>query len=259
MEQVNQASGKRLGWKDNMTLEGRFQFDCHPGLECFGHCCRNINIYLTPYDVIRMKKNLGLSSEEFHREHTLRYPGARQLAVVQIKMRDDEKQTCPFLTPNGCRIYADRPWSCRMAPVDMLEDGVFRINFDPARCLGLLEPKSWTVAEWLQNQGINEYEAIEAGFKDLPKQLQFPGFSALDDHLARLFYTVCYNVDRFRRLIFESRFLEVFPTPPETVEKIKSDDIALLRFGIDWLAAKPDLRQTIALRDEAFPEEGLPL
>lgn len=250
---------RRLGFKDEMNLEGTFKFSCHPGLECFGECCRDVNIYLTPYDVIRLRKSLGLTSDEFLAQYTIRRQAGSGLPVVLIKMGEDEKRRCPFLTPEGCRVYADRPWSCRMAPLDQIEDGVYKVNFDPARCLGLLEPRQWKVAEWLEDQGLNEYDSVEEGFKDLPSRLRFTGFSLLDRHLVRLFYTVCYNIDRFRRLVFDSRFLEVFPAPPEVVKKIKADDIALLQFGIKWLAAGPDLKTTITLRDEAFGDEGLPM
>ncbi|MDI6906948.1 MAG: YkgJ family cysteine cluster protein [Thermoanaerobacterales bacterium] len=267
MAQTQAAQGKqkeepvrrRFGFKEEMGPDGRFKFHCHPGLECFGDCCRDVNIYLTPYDVIRLKQALNLTSDEFLARYTLRHRAGRGLPVVQIRMQDNEKKTCPFLTDKGCRVYAARPWSCRMAPVDQTEDGVYRVNFDPARCLGLLESREWTVAEWMEDQGLPAYDPVEAGFRELPGRLQFTGFSLLDEHLVRLFYTVCYNVDRFRRLVFHSRFLEVFPAPPETVERIKTEDVALLRFGLEWLAAGPDLQTTIALRDEAFGDEGLPM
>jgi len=45
--------------------ESQFKFKCHPGVECFTQCCRDINIILTPYDIILLKKKLKLSSDEF--------------------------------------------------------------------------------------------------------------------------------------------------------------------------------------------------
>ena len=50
-----------------------------------------------------------------------------------------------------------------------------------------------------------------------------------------MFYTVCYNIDKFREFIFESTFLKRFTVAEETVNKIKDDDEELLRFGIEWL------------------------
>jgi hypothetical protein len=42
-----------------------FQFRCHKGIACFNKCCENIDIMLAPYDVLRLKKRLGLSARDF--------------------------------------------------------------------------------------------------------------------------------------------------------------------------------------------------
>ena len=58
--------------KRGRMLDGpdTFEFRCHPGVSCFNRCCRNLNFFLNPYDVIRLKQNLGLSSGEFIEKHT---------------------------------------------------------------------------------------------------------------------------------------------------------------------------------------------
>ncbi|MDA8405004.1 MAG: YkgJ family cysteine cluster protein, partial [Desulfobacteraceae bacterium] len=38
-----------------------FAFRCHPGAACFNQCCRNLNFFLNPYDIIRLKKHLNIS------------------------------------------------------------------------------------------------------------------------------------------------------------------------------------------------------
>jgi len=58
-EGMAQVEPVRLG------AENSLQFECHKGLSCFTKCCRGINIILTPYDIIRMKNRLQLSSEQF--------------------------------------------------------------------------------------------------------------------------------------------------------------------------------------------------
>jgi len=45
--------------------EDNFRFACHDGLECFTRCCRDTTIFLTPYDILRLKNALGISSETF--------------------------------------------------------------------------------------------------------------------------------------------------------------------------------------------------
>ena len=40
-------------------------------------------------------------------------------------------------------------------------------------------------------------------------------------------------MDRFKRFIFESGFLEYFDIPEERIEKIQNDEIELMKFGFD--------------------------
>ena len=60
------ADMKSIDIKDIETLPGRklndsdtFMFRCHSGLECFNKCCRNLNLFLYPYDIICLKNKLG--------------------------------------------------------------------------------------------------------------------------------------------------------------------------------------------------------
>ena len=46
----------RLGPQDT------FRFRCHPGVSCFNTCCADVNIFLSPYDVLRLTERLGLTS-----------------------------------------------------------------------------------------------------------------------------------------------------------------------------------------------------
>jgi hypothetical protein len=50
-----------------------------------------------------------------------------------------------------------------------------------------------------------------------------------------IFIMVSYDLDSFRSFVFNSSFLERFDISTDTVEKIKSDDEELLKFGFDWL------------------------
>ena len=44
-----------------------FNFDCRCQVPCFNRCCRDLNQFLTPYDIIRLKNHLNLSSAFFFR------------------------------------------------------------------------------------------------------------------------------------------------------------------------------------------------
>ena len=143
--------------KKRLTLKEKFKFSCHKGLSCFNTCCNDVNIFLTPYDVLRMRKSLWTSSGEFLKRYTIAFLGEEGLPLVVLRMMEDENKSCPFATPDGCSIYQDRPWSCRMYPIfpDSSKEEEFLIEERPS-CLGFKEGKEWTVKEWKKDQGIDK-------------------------------------------------------------------------------------------------------
>ena len=55
---------KKIGWGD------KFRFRCHKDISCWTNCCHNTNLFLMPYDILRLKKRLGLDSLLFLDTHT---------------------------------------------------------------------------------------------------------------------------------------------------------------------------------------------
>ena len=53
-----------------LSSADKFHFACHSELGCFTQCCRNITIFLTPYDIIRMKNSLRMPSDTFLKKQT---------------------------------------------------------------------------------------------------------------------------------------------------------------------------------------------
>ena len=90
-----------------LTPENDFRFECRPGLDCFTRCCRNITIVLTPYDVLRMKNALNISSGDFLANYSMSMIGDAGLPVVLLKMNDNDEKNCPFVTRQGCMIYPE--------------------------------------------------------------------------------------------------------------------------------------------------------
>lgn len=227
---VNARGGPLLG------ADGKFNFSCHEGLACFKKCCRDISIFLTPLDVLRMKNKLNISSGQFLDQYTIPftagYPG---FPLVLIRMLEEENLRCPFITDKGCGVYMERPWSCRMAPVEIRGEGVYGFCFDQSHCHGLKEHKEQTVQEWMKDQGLGVYEGIEAIFNDIPTRMKPSGQKELDRQMMNAFHLAAYDLDRFRQFIFETPFLEVYEVPMEVAEKVKTDDVELLQFGFSWL------------------------
>jgi hypothetical protein len=62
-EEINQLPGIPLKNTDTFT------FRCHSDLTCFNQCCRNLNLFLYPYDVLRLRKRLNMDSDRFLEAH----------------------------------------------------------------------------------------------------------------------------------------------------------------------------------------------
>lgn len=218
------------------------RFDCHANLECFNRCCRNVAVFLTPYDIIRIKNALGISSEIFLSEYTQTWIGKNGLPAVSLKMKDDDDKSCPFLSPAGCSIYEDRPWSCRIYPLQpestrLTEKAgkryysVMNVPF----CKGFCEDRALTVDQWLAEQRVPEYTEMEKPFRKITLNPFFCEQIIKNQSIRQMYYTACYDLDRFRRFVFKSSFLQRFETEPEEIEQIKADDQALYKFAMKWL------------------------
>ena len=67
---------------------------------------------------------------------------------------------------------------------------------------------------------------------------------------AEMFYMACYDLDRFRRFVFESRFLQLFDIDEVRVESLRSDDEDLLEFALLWLRFSLFGEKTMKIRTE---------
>ena len=82
-------------------------------------------MFLYPYDILRLKDFLKISSQEFMESYTrvVRGSGHPYFPSVMLRLTDDESKSCPFLAEGGCGVYMHRPSACRTYP---LERGVDR-------------------------------------------------------------------------------------------------------------------------------------
>jgi len=230
---------------EKLSLDSKFKFRCHKDVPCFTTCCRGISILLTPYDIIRLKTRLGLSSEEFLAIYTdVQLLEKTDLPVVTLKLADDEPESCPFVREEGCLVYEDRPTTCRYYPVGVAslmhkegadDEGFYFIVNEP-HCRGFEEDQEWTIKEWRKDQGVDVHDDINAEWTDLVvRKRSFPPNIKLTEKAKQLFFMVSYNIDKFRGFVFESTFLERFDVDSDTLEQMKTDDVALLNFGVTWL------------------------
>ncbi len=226
-----------------MGADDCFTFHCGPELDCFTKCCRDVAIVLTPYDLLRLKRTLRMDSSELLEKHTLRMQGPEQkFPMVILRMQDDGSRRCPFLCEQGCQVYPDRPWACRMYPLGAAEPKTpagenqpFHFVVREALCHGHGTGASVSVREWMAAQQIEEFEMMSTGFKELTLHEFWDGKTPLTPQQLDMFYMVCYDVDRFRRFVFETRFLQLFDIDEARIEALRTDDEELVDFGMQWL------------------------
>jgi hypothetical protein len=224
----------------------RFRFACHAGLACYKSCCRRQNLFLYPYDLIRLKNRLDLDSEELLNRHAGVVKGHTPFfPSLMLQMAANEEQTCPFLGAEGCTVYEDRPSACRTYP---LERGVARVagssrleeHFFLARheyCKGHEEEREWSVKEWLQDQQVVQYHLMDDLWAEMDALFaanpwQGEGAAGPRQQLA---FLVCYNIDGFRRYAGDFKLLDQFRLDKRERRAIETSDEELLRFGFSWL------------------------
>lgn len=230
-----------------MEKDDKFQFRCHPGVPCFTRCCRNMNIMLTPYDILRLKNRLGMPASLFlqlYAEPEILVKTG--VPIARLKMLKEKDGKCPFVSPNGCQVYTDRPVSCRYYPIGIAslrqqektagEEEEFFFLIKEKHCKGFLETKEWTVNEWRGDQEADHYDAMNRGWMELLlRKRSFGDETELPKKAKQLFYMVTTNLDEFKRFVFESRFLDSYVIQEETLKKIMEDEVELMQFGFEYL------------------------
>jgi Fe-S-cluster containining protein len=221
----------------------RFAFGCHPDVACFTECCRELDLILTPYDVLRLRNELGISSVDLiNRYVVLERDENNGFPILYLGMVDDGKASCPFIGSDGCQVYKGRPGACRAYPVGRgttLDKGGRKqelyVLVREEHCLGFAESSEYTVAEWFENQGLKEYnlfndevltllqhEKVHKGMRFSPEQFES-------------IMLALYKLDEFKKQISSVGFKKEFNLTEEKIRAILSDDLKLLRFGIRWL------------------------
>lgn len=237
------------------TIDEKFRFSCNSGLPCFNTCCRDINIFLTPYDVLRMRRGTWLPSEEFLKRYTVALLGDEGIPLVVLRMQEDSKKTCPFVKAEGCSIYNDRPWSCRMYPVFPVssEEVEFLIE-EKSSCHGFGQKDESTIREWKRDQDIDIYDKMNQAYKEITYHDFFQNGNKLEPVKARMIYTSCYDLDSFKRFLFDTKFFNIYDVDEETINKIKESDEELLNFGYRWLRFSLFSEDTLRLRDKEMDQ-----
>ncbi len=242
--------------------EDIFNFRCAKGLDCFTLCCRDISIVLTPYDVLRMKRALGLDSSAFLKKYTVAMSTRdRNLPVIILKMEGAERK-CPFVSLSGCTIYPNRPWACRMYPLGLAESRTadtaakFYFLLNEEFCHGHGKGKTCQLREWQAQQGLEEYDLLETPFRELMLHTSWEKAGTLTPEKMGMYFMACYDLDNFRRFVLESSFLRRFEMDETRIEAIRTDDEELLEFAVEWLRFALFGERTMKVRRDVSAQDG---
>ena len=223
-----------------------FTFSCHPGVSCFTSCCRNVDLILYPYDLIRLKRSLHIGSAEILNLYTrLESADNPYFPTVMMRMTENEDRQCPFLSNTGCEVYPDRPTACRTYPLERavdrrankgrLQEYYFLTHHD--YCKGHFESTSFTAKSYTRNQHIDEYNTYNDLWARLDTLFHTNPWKGegMAGKMQQLAFMVCFDIDGFRAFSTSHSLLGQTQVTKERRRAIEHDDAELLKFGFDWL------------------------
>ncbi len=267
-EGVRQADGNPVDPVRLKTTDS-FCFSCHKSISCWNRCCHGADVTLTPADILMLTKKLGLQPTEFLAQYTVPALWEKSdMPVAKLRTDDeDDSDSCVFLAGDeGCGVYDARPATCRYYPMGLAsikmmgaehkEDFYFLVK--ESHCQGHAEDKSQTVAQFRAEQGVEALDEINRGWIDIMMKMTSwrsvggPNAKEVSPQAKKMFFMVSTDAGAFRRFVFETRFLETYAIDPEVVEILKTDDIAVLQLGFDWLKNVLFNEQTINMKEDVL-------
>ena len=146
---------------------------CHDCAGC-SSCCRDMgqSIWLDPYDVFQLTKNLGRNFEElltreieFHVEDGLILPN--------IRMIGEGEPVCGFLNENGrCSIHTFRTGFCRLFPLGRNYDGERLEYFVLKDACPAPNKSKVKINKWLNTPRLKDYEKFLVQWHGLTRLLR---------------------------------------------------------------------------------------
>ncbi len=123
-----------------------------------------------------------------------------------------------------------------------------------AHCHGHNEPRSLTIEEYRQEQGVTEYDDLGRGWRQLvlKKKSTGPVVGAPSKRSLQLWFMACHDLDRFRDFVASSAFNEVYDIPWDEMQKFLGTDNELMLFAFRFLRQVMFSEQSIAIRPDAL-------
>ncbi|MFN3407321.1 MAG: YkgJ family cysteine cluster protein [Caldimicrobium sp.] len=229
----------------DLTLEDTFSFRCYKGIVCFTKCCYDVRLVLSPYDLMRLKKALGLTTEAFIEKYGELYIGeVTQLPIISVNMNPYD-YSCPFLhKEEGCQVYPDRPSACRIYPLARYfsekENGerleLYKIIRE-THCKGHYENYPMTVRAYIEDQGLIPYHYFNDLWGEVVLKRQKYADTPLTGDLLETIYLLAYDLESLKNTLQE-----------ENLYSLNKEDVSLPDEALLEKALK-------VIRDEVLREE----
>jgi hypothetical protein len=71
-----------------------------------------------------------------------------------------------------------------------------------------------------------------------------------------MYYMALYDLDRFRRFVFETRFLSLFDLDEARIDALRTDDEELLELAVEWLAFSLFQRKAMRMSKSAAQQQS---
>ncbi len=218
-----------------------FQFSCHPAVDCFTNCCRQLELALTPYDVLRLKREKQLDSSTFLDNYVIREQEIEDaFPRFYLTMVDDGQASCVFVAKNGCTVYQGRPGACRAYPMGRAairqQDNSmqeFFVLLRESHCNGFQEEEEQTAGRYSEGQGLLDYNYFNDQVAILLQHEQIRSGMQLSKEQTEHFVLALYDLDRFR-IQLDTDTLPKQDEYSTRKDALKTDE-QLLLFGIQWL------------------------
>jgi Fe-S-cluster containining protein len=216
-----------------------FSFACHPGVDCFTDCCRQLELALTPYDILRLKRETKLDSAVFLDKYVIQEQDAEDVFPrFYLTMVDDGQASCVFVSNKGCTVYPGRPGACRAYPMgraairqdDNSIDDFFVLLKEP-HCHGFAEQEEQNSEKYSRGQGLLNYNKFNDAVATILQHEKIRQGLCLSSQQTESFVLALYDLDSFRKQLVEGRL-----AASEKYDAIvHKEDEQLLLFAVEWL------------------------
>jgi Fe-S-cluster containining protein len=236
------ASETFLDSLPELKADQSFLFACNERVPCFNRCCSELTMPLAPYDVLRLRRNLGIDSDRFIKQFiTVQLYPDTGFPLPLLKMLDGPDALCPFVTPAGCSVYEDRSSACRTYPLgrgakpgpdDTVNERFFLVRED--HCCGFDAGRRWIAREWLADQELEPYNRSNDRYMRLMAKVKASG-RPVSERMATMCLLAFFQLDRFKNFMESMGLFDKVEISDERRKAVLDGEEARLDFAFDWI------------------------